>query len=153
MTIQLPLQWQGHATTKIFNFIRNVVVMGQMLFLDSMEKNNFQLADGYPICTFSSFCELVGYFFFIGQLYYFTQLPAGKSQASWYDFTSWWNKKFLPAGKIVPACKMQSCCQLAGIRWVWYHCLLQWLSTCMARLAFHSPQQNVAARIAESVRQ
>ena len=58
--------------------------MGQMLFLDSMEKNNFQLADGYPICTFSSFCEL-------GQLYYFTQLPAGKSQASWYDFTSWWN--------------------------------------------------------------
>ena len=57
---------QGHATTKIFNFIRNVVVMGQMLFLDSMEKNNFQLADGhdgYPICTFSSFCELVGYFF------------------------------------------------------------------------------------------
>ena len=87
-------------------------------------------------------------FFFIGQLYYFTQLPAGKSQASWYDFTSWWNKKFLPAGKIVPACKMQSCCQLAGIRWVWYHCLLQWLSTCMARLAFHSPQQNVAARIA-----
>ena len=37
--------------------------MGQMLFLDS----------------------------FIGQLYYFTQLPAGKSQASWYDFTSWWN--------------------------------------------------------------
>ena len=55
---------QGHATTKIFNFIRNVVVMGQMLFLNSMEKNNFQLADGYPICTFSSFCELVGYFFF-----------------------------------------------------------------------------------------
>ena len=54
---------QGHATTKIFNFIRNVVVMGQMLFLDSMEKNNFQLADGYPICTFSSFCELVGFFF------------------------------------------------------------------------------------------
>ena len=57
------LRIQGHATTKIFNFIRNVVVMGQILFLDSMEKNNFQLADGYPICTFSSFCELVGYFF------------------------------------------------------------------------------------------
>ena len=58
--------------------------MGQMLFLDSMEKNNFHLADGYPICTGRLF-------FFIGQLYYFTQLPAGKSQASWYDFTSWWN--------------------------------------------------------------
>ena len=59
----VDLFYQGHATTKIFNFIRNVVVMGQMLFLDSLEKNNFQLADGYPICTFSSFCELVGYFF------------------------------------------------------------------------------------------
>ena len=67
LSIDKSLTWkhiiQGHATTKIFNFIRNVVVMGQMLFLDSMEKNNFQLADGYPICTFSSFCELVGYFF------------------------------------------------------------------------------------------
>ena len=61
--LQTHIIGQGHATTKIFNFIRNVVVMGQMLFLDSMEKNNFQLVDGYPICTFSSFCELVGYFF------------------------------------------------------------------------------------------
>ena len=59
----LLLIQQGHATTKSFNCIRNVVVMGQMLFLDSMEKNNFQLADAYPICTFSSFCELVVVFF------------------------------------------------------------------------------------------
>ena len=96
----LLLIQQGHATTKIFNCIRNVVVMGQMLFLDSMEKNNFQLADAYPICTFSSFCELVGYFIFIG---------------SYIISLSWQLVKVKPAGMILPAGETKNFCQLGKL--------------------------------------
>ena len=65
--------------------------MGQMLFLDSMEKIIFSWRMDIPDMHFFVILRAGRLFFFIGQLYYFTQLPAGKSQASWYDFTSWWN--------------------------------------------------------------